>query len=409
MSEISSTISPISSDDSPRRLIRFGGVLDLRADFVHARDLVLHRLAALLGGGQRLLRHRVPTAPRVCDTSLIDCAICSTDADACWISLFCRCDASKQPVRDRLRVRSSPWPPGRSPMLMPLTSVRSSSIVKLIESAMAPVTSSVTEACTVRSPSARFPISFSSRRIASWLRLFSPFALERAHARCRRRNDLAEQHQRRAARATAKTMAAPRVQQSCPRSGSRSCSASLVVSASSGSDSLVDAARRLLGDDQPLHVLQDRVDAGFVRGEALLQLGQRRRALPRCVRRDKAQRLAALEQPVQDVAERAGVLAEQERDLGIDFVGRHQRVGVLRDPLREHRELIREIDLAQAAAAGSGLGRDACCASSSSALLPWLIPSRPLDSETSGSAGCRARRSAFFSTRSQRLRDASPS
>ena len=30
----------------------------------------------------------------VCDTSLIDCAICSTDADACWISLFWRCDAS---------------------------------------------------------------------------------------------------------------------------------------------------------------------------------------------------------------------------------------------------------------------------------------------------------------------------
>src|SRR5208282_2364088 len=30
----------------------------------------------------------------LCDTSLIDCAICSTDPDACWISLFCRCEAS---------------------------------------------------------------------------------------------------------------------------------------------------------------------------------------------------------------------------------------------------------------------------------------------------------------------------
>ena len=30
----------------------------------------------------------------VCATSLIDPAICSTDADACWISRFCRCDAS---------------------------------------------------------------------------------------------------------------------------------------------------------------------------------------------------------------------------------------------------------------------------------------------------------------------------
>ena len=65
----------------------------------------------------------------------------------------------------------------------------------------------------------------------------------------------------------------------------------------------------------------------------------------------QAQRLAALEEPVQDVAERAGVLAEQERDLGIDFLGRRERVGVLRDPLRQHRELVRVLDLAQAAAA----------------------------------------------------------
>ena len=37
-------------------------VLDLRADLVHAGDLVLHRLRALLGGGERLLRHLAPTA-----------------------------------------------------------------------------------------------------------------------------------------------------------------------------------------------------------------------------------------------------------------------------------------------------------------------------------------------------------
>ena len=72
---------------------------------------------------------------------------------------------------------------------MPLTSVRNSSIVKLIESAMAPVTSSVTEACTVRSPSARFPISFSSRRIASWFRLFS-CSLSKARTRASSRNTL---------------------------------------------------------------------------------------------------------------------------------------------------------------------------------------------------------------------------
>ena len=58
-----------------------------------------------------------------------------------------------------------------------------------------------------------------------------------------------------------------------------------------------------------------------------------------------------LSEPVQDVAERPGVLAEEERDFGIDFVRRCERVGVLGDALRQHRELVRELDLAQAAAA----------------------------------------------------------
>ena len=58
-----------------------------------------------------------------------------------------------------------------------------------------------------------------------------------------------------------------------------------------------------------------------------------------------------LHEPVQDVAERAGVLAEQERDFGVDFVGRRERVGVLGDALRQHGELVRVLDLAQAAAA----------------------------------------------------------
>ena len=96
----------------------------------------------------------------------------STDADACWISRFCRCDASNSrfEIACVSCVAFVTWSVAE---LMPRTSVRSSSIVKLIESAIAPVMSSVTDACTVRSPSARLPISFSSRRIASWLRLFS--------------------------------------------------------------------------------------------------------------------------------------------------------------------------------------------------------------------------------------------
>ena len=52
------------------------------------------------------------------------------------------------------------------------TRLRSCSIAKLIESAIAPVISSVTVAFTVRSPSASEPISSSNRMIDSWLRLF---------------------------------------------------------------------------------------------------------------------------------------------------------------------------------------------------------------------------------------------
>ncbi len=44
---------------------------------------------------------------------------------------------------------------------------------------------------------------------------------------------------------------------------------------------------------------------------------------------------------------------------------------------------------------------DACWASSSNALLPWLIPSRPFDSESSA-AWLSTTVVAFFSTRSQR-------
>ena len=64
---------------------------------------------------------------------------------------------------------------------------------------------------------------------------------------------------------------------------------------------LGDAAAGLLGDDQPLHVLQYRVDAAFVARETLLQL---RQGGPCVVGMDRgnAQCVTALEQAVQDVA-----------------------------------------------------------------------------------------------------------
>ena len=208
----------------------------------------------------------------VCATSLIDCAICSTDADACWISLFWRCDASNSRFEiDCVScVALVTWSVAE---LMPLTSVRSSSIVKLIESAIAPVTSSVTDAVTVRSPSARLPISFSSRRIASWLRLFS-CSLSVARTRESSRYTLpiatsvpsASTPKRIAAIERDRALGAAALVRRRKRRGFLQQRLGLVV----------DRLRALLRDRQALHVRQDRVDARFVDGEALLQLVQRR-------------------------------------------------------------------------------------------------------------------------------------
>ncbi len=171
MSEMSSTISPISSDDSPSRLIRFDvSWICLRMSFMPS--IWFFTAWPPFSAAASDCCATFAEADAVCATSLIDCAICSTELEASWISRFCRCDASNR----RFEIDWVSWVAlvtWSVAELMPLTSVRSSSIVKLIESAIAPVTSSVTDACTVRSPSARLPISFRSRRIASWLRLFS--------------------------------------------------------------------------------------------------------------------------------------------------------------------------------------------------------------------------------------------
>ena len=89
---------------------------------------------------------------------LISCAWCSAASARCmavaWVS--CALEATCTEVS-----------------LIVATRVRSCSTAKLIESAIAPVMSSVTVAFTVRSPSASEPISSSRRMIASWLRSFS--------------------------------------------------------------------------------------------------------------------------------------------------------------------------------------------------------------------------------------------
>jgi hypothetical protein len=72
--------------------------------------------------------------------------------------------------------------------LIVATRLRSCSTAKLIESAIAPVMSSVTVAFTVRSPSASEPISSSRRMIASWLRSLSSFVVSKRCC-CARYND----------------------------------------------------------------------------------------------------------------------------------------------------------------------------------------------------------------------------
>ncbi len=130
-------------------------VLDLPADVVHAGDLALHRAGAVLGRRERLLGDPRRARRRLRD--LVDRrrhlqrrSGHLPDLPALALRRLV------QAVGDRgaaavARVTSS------VAELMRMTSVRSSSTAKLIESAMAPVTSSVTEAFTVRSPSARSP------------------------------------------------------------------------------------------------------------------------------------------------------------------------------------------------------------------------------------------------------------
>ena len=184
MSEISSTISPISSDDSPRRLIRFDvSWIWPRISFIPAIWFCT-ATAPFSAAFSDCCATRADCAAD-CDTSLIDCAICRTDADACWISFDCRCDASYSRFEISCVSRVA-FVTCSVDELIPTTTLRNSSTVKLIESAIAPVTSSVTDALTVRSPSASVPISFRSRRIASWFRRFScslPYARCRASSR----------------------------------------------------------------------------------------------------------------------------------------------------------------------------------------------------------------------------------
>ena len=86
------------------------------------------------------------------------CLDCAEEAFARWLESAWVCRVAPSSLI------AEPW--------MVVTSSRSASTAKLMESAIAPVMSSVTVACTVRSPSARLDSSSSSRRMACWFRSF---------------------------------------------------------------------------------------------------------------------------------------------------------------------------------------------------------------------------------------------
>ena len=171
MSLISSTIEPISCELSPRRLMR------LEVSWIWSRiesmpaivsrttpaplvAICTERCATSADSAELRETWSMLEAISVMrvDAELISCAWCSAASARCMAVACVSCALEATCAEVSLMV------PTRS---------RRFSTAKLMESAIAPVMSSVTVAFTVRSFSASAPISSSRRMIASWLRLLS--------------------------------------------------------------------------------------------------------------------------------------------------------------------------------------------------------------------------------------------
>jgi len=169
MSLISSTIEPISCELSPRRLMR------LEVSWIWSRiesmpwmvwrttpapavAICTERCATSADSAELRDTWSILVAISLMrlDAEVISCAWCSAASARCMAvaCVSCALEATCTEVS-----------------VIVCTSVRSCSMAKLMESAIAPVMSSVTVAFTVRSPSASEPISSSRRMIASWVRL----------------------------------------------------------------------------------------------------------------------------------------------------------------------------------------------------------------------------------------------
>ena len=153
MSEISSTISPISCEDSPSRLMRF------EVSWICSRISFMPEIEFCTACEPFCAADSDCFAtPADCvalsDISFIACAMLSTEALVSRISRDCF-SAAASSCTEVFCAASVAFVTCAAALLMRPTTPFSSSMVKFTESAMAPVMSSVTVAFAVRSPSAR--------------------------------------------------------------------------------------------------------------------------------------------------------------------------------------------------------------------------------------------------------------
>src|SRR5450755_3830906 len=318
-----------------------GGILNLGADFVHAGDLVVHRLATFFSGRERLLRDpcRLGGGLRY----LVDRLRHLQHRSGCLLDLaVLPLRRFVKAVRDRLRIG------GRLRHLVGRGVDPAHQRAQLFDGEVDRIGDRPGDVLGHRSLDREIAVGEISHLVQQpqnrfLVALVLLLALVRSHARVveedlAQRDEPEQSEEGEGHRGPEGKVARPRL--------AVEFGGQLVRVGQQRFRFLVDHSRGALGDDQPRHVLENRVDAVLIRGELLLQVGQRRASIlgPHAA---EAQGVASLEQAVEDVTEGSGVLAEQERHFGVDFVGRNERVRVLRDALRKHRKLIGEIDLAQ--------------------------------------------------------------
>src|SRR5512134_3556140 len=332
MSEMSCTISPISWELSPSRLMR------LEVSWICSRMSFMPRIAFCTATApfSAALSEDCATltdSPARWDTWVIDCAMLTTDWPVPWISLACRCAACSS-CAEVACASAVAVVTCCAAALMPVTRRRSSSTVKLMESAMAPVISSVTRAraqVAVGEAADLVEQPQDGRLVAAVL----PLALDRPAAAVGKVH-LAEQQQ--AAECEQREQYRGPGVRRLPLRRLLVQAADLHGRLEQPFAGVEDVAARLLGSGERLHLADDR----------LHRLGERRHQLAQFLGapahrlvgdRGNARHLGFAGQRVHYAEVLVGVVAQQPRDLGVGPVGGQQPHGVdeveIRDVLVE--------------------------------------------------------------------------